>query len=114
MLRWTLLRPEILKALAVQGMAPGFVTVTDVLRVLVDVIPIEAAQVMLTDASDVPPIHSEFRSILPAGPELQSLHRQDFYDSVRLDPDTALVIAIGEQRVYANLILTVGVVSPGD
>jgi L-fucose mutarotase len=28
------------------------------------------------------------------------------------EPDTALVIATGEQRIYANILLTVGVVPP--
>ena len=94
------------------NLAPGLLSVTDVLRVLVEAIPIEAAEVMLTDSGEAPPIHAEFRTILPAGLQLQELKRQAFYDSVRLDPDTALVIATGEQRIYANIILTVGVVPP--
>jgi L-fucose mutarotase len=43
---------------------------------------------------------------------LQPLKRQSFYDCVRLDADTALVVATGEQRIFANIILTMGVVSP--
>jgi L-fucose mutarotase len=140
MLKTTLLHPEILSALGSAGhgskiliadgnypfatrahpnarrvylnLAPGLVSVTDVLRVLVDTIPIEAAQVMLTDAGEAPPIHAEFRTLLPAGLDLQPLNRFAFYDSVRLDADTALVIATGEQRIFANIILTIGVVPP--
>ena len=37
--------------------------------------------------------------------------RFEFYDAAR-DSDVALVIATGEQRVYANLLLTIGVVPP--
>lgn len=138
MLKYTLLHPEILSALGGAGhgskvliadgnypfatrahpnarrvylnLAPGLVSVTDVLRVLVNAIPIEAAHVMLTDSGEAPPIHEEFRTILPAGLELQALKRQAFYDTVNLDSDTALVIATGEQRIFANIILTIGVV----
>jgi L-fucose mutarotase len=140
MLKTTLLHPEILSALGSAGhgskiliadgnypfatrahpnarrvylnLAPGLVSVTEVLRALLTAIPVEAAQVMLTDSGEAPPIHAEFRALLPAGVELQALPRFEFYDSVRLDPDTALVIATGEQRIFANLILVVGVVPP--
>jgi hypothetical protein len=33
------------------------------------------------------------------------------YDAA-CEPDVALVIATGEQRVYANILLTIGVVPP--
>ncbi len=140
MLKTKLLHPEILSALCSAGhgskvliadgnypfatrahpnarrvylnLAPGLLGVTDVLRVLVDTIPIEAAYVMLTDNGEAPPIHAEFRAILPADLTLQPLQRQAFYDAVRLDADTSLVIATGEQRIFANIILTIGVVSP--
>jgi len=94
------------------NLAPGLVSVTDVLRVLVTAIPIEAVHVMLTDSGEAPPIHNEFRIILPPELNLQPLNRHAFYDAVRLDPDTALVIATGEQRIFANIILTIGVVHP--
>jgi L-fucose mutarotase len=140
MLKYKLLHPEILSVLGGAGhgskiliadgnypfatrahpnarrvylnLAPGLIPVTDVLRVLVNAIPIEAVHVMITDSGEAPPIHEEFRAILPSELELQPLNRYAFYDAVRLDPDTALVIATGEQRIYANIILTIGVVSP--
>jgi L-fucose mutarotase len=37
------------------------------------------------------------------------MERWAFYDKIR-DPNTTLVIATGEQRRFANLLLTVGVV----
>jgi L-fucose mutarotase len=37
--------------------------------------------------------------------------RFEFYDEAR-SSDTALVIATGEQRVYANILLVIGVVAP--
>jgi L-fucose mutarotase len=93
------------------NLAPGLVTVTDVLDVLVDAVPIEAAQVMVPGTGDEPGIFAEFRELLP-DTELQPLGRLQFYDAAR-GPDLALAIATGEQRIYANLLLTIGVVMPG-
>lgn len=138
MLKTRLLHPEILEALGEAGhgaqvlvadgnyplltrssaaahrvylnLAPGQLTVTDVLRVLVDAIPIEAAHVMLPDSGAEPAIFAEFRDLLPDVP-LQPLRRFEFYDVAR-GPDLALAISTGEQRIYANLLLTIGVVMP--
>lgn len=139
MLKGKLLHPEILGALGTAGhgskiliadgnypfgtrsspaakrvylnLAPGLVTVTDVLHVLVEAIPIEAVEVMMPEAGEEPSIFKDFRSILPNGLTLKKLGRFEFYDSAR-NPDTALVIATGEQRIYANILLTIGVVLP--
>jgi L-fucose mutarotase len=106
------------------NLSPGVVTVTDVLAALVDAIPIEAAEVMVPDSGPEPPIFAEFRQLLskattlesvaPGGgrPErLATLDRFAFYDAAS-QPDVAIAIATGEQRIYANLLLTIGVVSP--
>ncbi len=92
------------------NLAPGLLTVTDVLSVLVDAIPIEAAHVMGPDSAEEPGIFADFREMLPET-TLQRLGRFDFYDMAR-GPDLALAIATGEQRIYANLLLTIGVVMP--
>ena len=138
MLKTRLLHPEILQALGEAGhgaqvliadgnyplatrssrearhvhlnLAPGLVTVTDVLRVLVEMIPIEAAHVMIPDSGPEPGIFAEFRDLLPDVP-LQPLGRPLFYDTAR-GPDLALAISTGEQRIYANLLLTIGVLMP--
>lgn len=138
MLRYKLLHPEILAALGSAGhgsqvliadgnypfatgaapraqrvflnLAPGILTVTQVLSVLSEALPIEAAHVMVPDDGTEPPIFEEFRALLP-NVELQHLGRFQFYDAAR-DTDVALVIATGEQRVYANILLTIGVVPP--
>jgi L-fucose mutarotase len=137
MLKTQLLHPEILAALGSAGhgskvliadgnfpfgtganpaaqrvylnLAPGLLTVTDVLRVLMEAMPIEAAEVMQPPAGE-PPIFAEFRALLPTM-ELGKLGRFEFYDAAR-ERDTALVIATGEQRIYANILLTIGVVMP--
>jgi L-fucose mutarotase len=138
MLKYRLLHPEILAALGSAGhgsqiliadgnypfatrsnpqarqvylnLAPGLLTTTDVLAVLADAIPIEAAHVMVPDTPEEPPVFAEFRALLP-GLELYILRRFEFYDAAR-SPDLALVIATGERRIYANILLTIGVVPP--
>jgi L-fucose mutarotase len=92
------------------NVSPGLVSVTDVLRALVDAIPIEAAHVMTPDDGAEPAIFADFRELL-GGIELERLGRFPFYDAAR-GPDVALAIATGEERLYANLLLTIGVVTP--
>jgi L-fucose mutarotase len=148
MLKSQLLQPEILNALGKAGhgakvliadgnfafgalihsrakcvwlnLAPGLVTVTDVLKVLIDAIPIEAVDVMTPESGEEPSIHQDFRSILneaqrsrrmAADAPMTKHTRFAFYDVTR-SPDTILVIATGEQRIYANIVLTIGVVMP--
>lgn len=138
MLKYSLLHPEMLLALGEAGhgaqvliadgnyplatrsprtarhvylnLAPDLLAATDVLKVLVDAIPIEAAHVMQPDTGDEPSIFAEFRAALP-GIELQSLDRWGFYDAA-CGPDVTLAIATGERRTYANILLTIGVVQP--
>jgi L-fucose mutarotase len=137
MLYGTLLHPDILQALGTAGhgstvliadgnypfstgsypgavrvflnLAPGMLSATDVLRVLVAAIPIEAATVMVPDTGTEPPIFKEFRELLPPAIALTPSERFAFYELAR-GRDLALVIATGEQRIYANVLLTIGVV----
>lgn len=92
------------------NLRPGLVNVTDVLETLVTAIPVEAAHVMQPADGSEPPIFAEFREILP-GIELQNVGRFDFYDMGRRS-EVGLVIATGEARIYANILLTIGVVPP--
>jgi L-fucose mutarotase len=100
------------------NLAPGQPTVTDVLKVLIDAIPIEAAEIMDTNKTgpytmkNDPEIWAEFREILKPTDckgELTKIERFSFYD-VAGTADVCLTIATGEQRIYANLLLTIGVV----
>ena len=102
------------------NLAPGMVTVTDVLKVLVEAIPVEAVDMMTPELGEEPSIHADFRAILseaqrsrrmPPDVPVTKHTRFDFYEVTR-SPDTALVIATGEQRIYANIVLTIGVVMP--
>ncbi|HET9598761.1 MAG TPA: RbsD/FucU family protein [Anaeromyxobacteraceae bacterium] len=93
------------------NLAPGLVNATDVLAVLAEAIPIEAAEVMVPPAGGEPPIFGEFRRILGPEQPLRPLGRAEFYAAAR-GADTALVVATGERRIYANVLLTIGVVMP--
>ena len=88
----------------------GKLTVTDVLSVIAEAVPVEAAFVMGPDDGSEPSIYADFRELLP-DTELQRLGRFDFYYMAR-SSDCALAIATGEQRIYANILLTIGVVMP--
>jgi L-fucose mutarotase len=92
------------------NLTPGVLNVTDVLKALITAIPIEAAHVMVRDDGSEVPIHEEFRALLP-GMALQKHTRFPFYDLAR-GSDISLVIATAEQRIYANLLLVIGVVQP--
>ena len=97
------------------NLAPGLLDVMQVLEVLKRTIPIERAEIM-TPAADAPavdiPIHREFAQALP-GVEFGELSRFDFYDAARSE-DVGIVVATGEQRLYGNLLVTVGVRQPGE
>ncbi len=92
------------------NLAPGLVSASDVLNVLLDAVPVETAFVMLKDDGQEAPVVAEYRQMLPAGVALKGLPRFDYYAAVK-SPDTCLVIATGEQRQYANLMLVVGVIT---
>ena len=138
MLKYNLIHPELLEALARSGhsdkiliadgnfpihskaptharfvhlnLAPGMLTVTDILKVLIDAIPVESATMMIMDDGKEPAIGSDFRQILPKDVLLKAINRLDFY-SASGESNTTLVIASGEQRLYANILLTIGVVN---
>lgn len=136
MLNYRLLHPDILAALGAAGhgtqiliadgnypfssganpharrvflnLAPGLLSVTDVLAVLLDAVPVEAAFVMDKPDGAEPPIFQHFRALLPNGMALNGLERFAFYHAAR-GQDVVLVIATGDQRLYANILLTIGV-----
>jgi L-fucose mutarotase len=92
------------------NLAPGKPTATDVLDVLLTAVPIEDAAVMQPDNGAEPPVFQEFRRSLP-DLELTKLRRFEFYEEAS-GPDTCLQIITGERRLYANILLTIGVLMP--
>ena len=138
MLKGNLLHPDILRALAAAGhgskiliadsnypiathtgpnadvaflnLAPGKLKVTEVLKAILGAVPVEAAEVMLPADGLEPAIFKEFRSQIGPLVEMEKLSREDFYEVARSD-DLCLAIATGEQRIYACIILTIGVLT---
>jgi L-fucose mutarotase len=139
MLRTRLIHPEILGALAAAGhgsqvlisdgnfphatatppsarrvylnLSPGRVTVTEVLEAIAATVPLEAAAVMRPHDAEAPAVLEEYRTLLPAGTPVEVVERFAFYELARR-PDVTLAVATGDQRLYANLLLTIGVVEP--
>ncbi|MCA9061475.1 MAG: RbsD/FucU family protein [Planctomycetaceae bacterium] len=104
------------------NLAPGLVTVAQVLRVLLTAVPVEAVNTMGMPDDDPyklpedPPVWDTYREILSnAGLplELQPISRWDFYDAVD-SRDHVLTIQTGDQALWANLLLTVGVRRSGE
>lgn len=91
------------------NLRPGMVRVPDVLEVLRDAIPIEQATLMHTPDGRPAPIHEELEKLLPVGAPVRKLAKAEFYSAV-IQPSTALVIATGEERRFANILITIGVV----
>jgi L-fucose mutarotase len=52
-----------------------------------------------------------YRELLGPGPPLQPLGRPDFCAASR-EPDLAVCIATSDDRLYANVLLTVGYIRP--
>lgn len=137
MLKTKLLHPEILRVLASSGhfsqiliadgnypvvsrsgaqatqvflnLMPGIPKTTEVLEALLAMTPFQDAVVMQTPTGETAPVHEEYQTMLSPAIEIRRLERQAFYDAV-CSPLTSLVIATGETRRFANLLLTVGVV----
>lgn len=87
----------------------GLVRVTDLLEVLTETIPIESALMMSRPDGEPVPIHAEFKALLPGSVILAGKPRLEFYEEAK-SHQTALVIATGEERRFANLLLTIGVI----
>ena len=89
------------------NLRPGVVTATDVLAALRLVVPIEKAVLMQPDDGDSPAVHRELVAILDPETPVEHVARADFYRATRSD-QLALVIATGDERWYANILLTMG------
>lgn len=93
----------------------GMVPAMDVLEAIASTVPLEAATYMQTAEGEASPPVQEFRQLLSKylhnGNETiswSSLERMDFYDAC-CQPNVCLLVATGEVRPYANLLLTLGV-----
>ncbi|WP_182880030.1 RbsD/FucU family protein [Microbispora sp. H10949] len=139
MLRYPLIHPPLLAALAATGhgsrvlladanyahatnvrtgapvihlnLRPGLVRVDDVLELLVDAVPLEAVHAMRPDEGGEPGVFARYRELLGPSLPIQVLPRFGFYEAAK-EPDVAFAVATGDDRLYANLLLTIGYVVP--
>lgn len=135
MLKLKLLHPEILMTLASNGhgariliadgnfpfstcppqhskkvflnFSPDVLKVTDVLKVLKEYIIIETGIIMVPPDGSEQVIHREFQEILGDKITLSSQKRVGFYHEVKSE-DTILVIATGDTRRFANILIVIG------
>lgn len=102
------------------NLSPGVVSCEQVLAALVATVPIETANTMdyartgpYGMQSD-PPVWQQYRRIFADADlevQLEPLERFEFYKTVN-SPDHVLTIQTGDQHLYANLLLTIGVRFP--
>lgn len=90
------------------GLVRGLPSVTDVLDAVLSAVSVEKAEVMVPEGEDEPEIFQAFRNRLDGVP-LDGLSRFDFYDLCMAENAVVLAISTGEQRTYANILLTIGV-----
>jgi L-fucose mutarotase len=98
---------------------PGVVDACTILKLVSAVVPVEAVHVMAPARSGMyamshdPPIWQDYRKILKevAGFEgkLIELRKPEFNVEAKSE-DVALVIATAETQIYANILITIGVV----
>lgn len=89
------------------GLVPGLVTVDQVLAALVEACPFEGGAVMAPDDGSASPVIERYAALLGDGVPLRQLPRADFTAACR-GVDLCLAIATGDERYYANALLTVG------
>lgn len=98
------------------NLAPGVVTVSQVLHALLSAVPIDEINTMGIPPDDPyamrgePPVWGEYRAIIAESGSrlgLRPLQKWDFYKAVE-GPDHVLTIQTADQSLWANLLLTMG------
>jgi L-fucose mutarotase len=98
------------------NLAPGVVTVAQVLKAILSAAPVDHVNTMGIPADDAyaqagdPPVWDEFRSVLKESGSnivLAPILKWDFYQAVE-SPDHVLTIQTADQALWANLLLTLG------
>ncbi len=101
-------------------LTPGVPTVAQVLRPLLEILPIDEIDTMGIDPSDPyarfgePPVWADFRAIvneLLPDKKLGSIMKWDFYAAVE-SADHVLTIQTADQALWSNVLLTVGARTP--
>ena len=89
------------------NLRPGLLDVTSVLDAVLTTVNVESATVMEAPPGVTVPVQDEYARMLGAGVPLEKVDRFAFYERVR-SPDVGVVIATGDERLYGNLLLTLG------
>ena len=98
------------------NLAPGVVTVAQVLQTLLTAVPVDLVHTMGVPPDDSyaiqgdPPVWAEYRRIVSAAglmAELQPIDKWQFYEAV-MSRDHVLTIQTGDQALWANVLLTLG------
>lgn len=87
--------------------SPDLISSGVILEKILGYINVEKATLMASPADFDNTIAREYREILPINTAFDYVERNDFYAMAK-SSDTLLVIASGETRRFANIVLTVG------
>ncbi len=87
--------------------APGMIPSATILAGVGKLINIEHARMMAWPDDFENSAHTDYVEILGPDTPMDFVNREDFYASAK-SSDTLLVIASGETRRFANILLTVG------
>lgn len=93
------------------NLRPGLVTVDQVLEPVLATVPVEAVTVMRPDDGSTPAVFARYTELLGDGLALRPVDRLSFYAECR-QPDLAVCVATGDDRLYANVLLTIGYIEP--
>jgi L-fucose mutarotase len=89
------------------NLRPGVLTVAEVLESLLGAVNFESATLMGPDDDSVTEAHNDYRDLLGEDVPTEVVDRFTFYDIARSD-DVGLIVATADERLYGNLLLTVG------
>lgn len=99
------------------NLMPGLVSCTDALRAVLSAVPVDAIRTMGYETEGPyalardPDAWDDYRAVVrEAGLQLplEPVFKWDFYEAVA-QPDHVLTIQTGDQRPFANILLTIGV-----
>ena len=88
------------------NLTAGLLTITQVLEVLAQVLPIEALQVIQPLGTGEPSLWSDIHQIVP-GLTLERVEKKTFEEATG-EQSVVLVIATGDQRLHSSVLLTIG------
>jgi L-fucose mutarotase len=103
------------------NLTPGVITCTQALRAVLSAIPVDHINIMGIPPDDAyakfgePPVWAEYRQVLKEAKlklKLEPILKWDFYAAVE-SPDHVLTIQTADQALFANVLLSVGVRTPG-